>query len=155
MVQRIRLTALREHRLGKGWNLETLKATSKVPWAATCRADDGEPITVTSARKIASAMDLPVTLLAGQQKLFIEDIKGGISPGCHCALTQWGGPDSCDWAKALHQECARQIAVVIANGVTLGKLQSHCGCSCHALNSEDAGKEYLPPLLREIPRPRF
>lgn len=92
-----------------------------------------------TARKLAAALDLSVTLLAGQEKLFTEDLKGGVSPGCHLAISQWGAIESCEWSKALHAECARQIAAVTANGVSLGKLQSHCTCPCHQLESQDAG----------------
>jgi len=66
MVQRIRLWALREHRLGKGWNLETLAATAKVGIDLTRQGDDGSPITRGTARKLAAAVGVPIEILEGQ-----------------------------------------------------------------------------------------
>lgn len=140
MVPRVRLTALRESRLGKGWTVTNLAATSKVGLRLVCDADDGLPITLGTARKLAAAFDLPVAVLAGQETLFGDDLKGGVSPGCHVAISQWGDPESCEWARALHQECQRQIEAVTANGVSLGNLQSHCVCPCHDLESQDGSR---------------
>lgn len=127
MVQRIRLGALREHRLDKGWNVVELADTSKVELKTVYTADDGQPVTQNTARRLAAALDLPVSILAGQQKLFVEDLKGGLSPGCHVAITQWGPPEVSRWSQVLHEECQQHIDVLSS------KFNVDCACPCHSL----------------------